>query len=74
MDSRWRPFFPQDHTQYIPLLTLKAGGRDTLGDAIAYAEPRSGGRVLYIWFALLETPNAEAILSDVFTFAAGKLN
>ncbi len=72
-DLRWRPFFPQDHKQYIPLLAMQNGRNELLGDAIAYAEPRSGGRVLYVWFALLETTYAESILPDVFTFAAGKI-
>jgi hypothetical protein len=37
-DLRWRPFFPQDHKQYVPLLTMRTGAGDTLGDAIAYVE------------------------------------
>jgi glycoprotein endo-alpha-1,2-mannosidase len=72
-DQRWRPFYPQDQKQYIPLLTMQKGSGENLGDAIAYAEPRWGGRVLYVWFALLETTDAESILPDVFTFAAEKL-
>ena len=69
-DLRWRPFLPTDPKRHVPLLVLRDGAGKALGDAVAYAEPKSGGRVLYVWFALLATPRADALLLDAFTFAA----
>jgi glycoprotein endo-alpha-1,2-mannosidase len=72
-DRRWRPFFPQDHKQYFSLLAMQNRQGEFLGDAIAYAEPRAGGRILYVWFALLQSSYAEPILADVFTFAVERM-
>ena len=73
-DLRWRPFVPTDHTRHVPLLVLRDGSGKSLGDAMAYAEPKVGGRVLYVWFRLLRGPRAEAVLLDAFTFAAEQLS
>jgi glycoprotein endo-alpha-1,2-mannosidase len=72
-DLRWRGSFPKDTKGYVPLLTMQNQQGVALGDAIAYAEPRPGGRILYVWFALLQSPYAEAILADVFLFATEKM-
>ena len=73
-DLRWRGFFAQNDSQHIPLLQLRSADGDDYGDAIAYAKPKTGGQILYVWFTLLDTPYAEPLLYDVFTFATEKLN
>jgi hypothetical protein len=73
-DLRWRGFFPQDQKNYIPLLELRTRAGEHLGDAVAYAEPDTGGKVLYVWFGLLHGPHAEGLLYDLFTFAADRLD
>jgi len=69
-DRRWRPFAPAEGAKHVPLVVLKDEAGKALGEAAAYAEPASGGRVLYVWFALLAGPRTDALLLDVFTFAA----
>jgi hypothetical protein len=59
--------------KYISLLQLYAGGEKYLGDAVAYAEPKEGGRIIYAWFGLLNGPYAEAVVHDVFDFLASRL-
>ncbi len=72
-DLRWRGFVRDDrHGDYTPLLRL-VSGEDYLGDGIAYAELKNGGRICYVWFTLLNGPYAEAILYDVFDFLAGRV-
>lgn len=71
-DLRWRPFVPDGHKEYTPLLSLRDDAGKGLGDGVAYAERRAGGRVLYVWFRLLADPQAEVLLHDVFAFAAGR--
>jgi len=73
-DLRWRPFVGEGHKRHVPLLVLKDGGGKALGDAVAYAEPAGGGRVLSVWFRLLRGPRAEAVMLDAFGFAAGQLS
>jgi len=69
-DRRWRPFVPAEGTRHVPLLVLKDAAGKNLGEGAVYAELASGGRVLYVWFALLGGPQADALLLDTFTFAA----
>jgi hypothetical protein len=73
-DLRWRPFYNQNHVEYVPLLQLRNGTGDNLGDAVVYAKLQTGGRVAYAWFGLLNTPQAEPLLYDLFTFLAGRLS
>ncbi len=72
-DLRWRPFVPRDVKRHVPLLVLRDGQGKALGEGIAYAEPATGGRVLYVWFRLLRGPRARAVLCDALTFAAGRM-
>jgi len=72
-DLRWRPFFAEGRAKHISLLQLRDGEGKNLGDAIAYAEPAGGGRILYVWFNLLESPHTDFLLYDVFDFLATKL-
>ncbi len=72
-DLRWRPFQAADHTDYVPLLQLRDRS-DNLGDAVVYARPQSGGHVAYAWFGLLNTPQAEPLLYDLFTYLANRLS
>jgi len=72
-DLRWRPFYDQNHAEYIPLLQLRTRAGDNLGDGAAYARLPTGGHVAYTWFGLLNTPQAEPLLYDLFTFLAGRL-
>lgn len=71
-DMRWRWFFAADHKEHISLLQLHQGD-DYLGDAAAYAEPDIGGRIIYVWFGLLQGPHAEALLYDIFDFVATRV-
>ena len=72
-DLRWRPFYNQNHAEYIPLLQLRTRAGENLGDGAAYARLSTGGHVAYAWFGLLNTPQAEPLLYDLFTFLAGRL-
>jgi glycoprotein endo-alpha-1,2-mannosidase len=72
-DLRWRPFFNQNHAEYIPLLQSRTRTGDNLGDGAAYARLPAGGHVAYAWFGLLNTPQAEPLLYDLFTFLAARL-
>ncbi len=73
-DLRWRPFHASEHTTYVPMLQLRNSARQYFGDAVVYARPRDGGQVAYVWFGLLNTPQAEPILYDLFTFLADRLS
>jgi glycoprotein endo-alpha-1,2-mannosidase len=73
-DLRWRPFFADNHTEHTSILQLRDSDGAYLGDAVAYAELGSGGKIVYAWFSLLEGPHAEALLYDLFDFIATKLN
>jgi hypothetical protein len=72
-DQRWRPFFAGKDTKHTSLLQLKDGEDKYLGDAVAYADLKSGGRVVYAWFGLLNGSHADGLLYDVFDFVATKL-
>jgi len=72
-DLRWRPFYAQDPVEHVPLLQLRSGAGEYLGDAAVYARPRTGGQVAYVWFALLNGWHAEPLLYDLFTLLADHL-
>jgi len=72
-DQRWRAFFAGKDTKHTSLLQLHDGGGKYLGDAVAYAELKDGGRVVYAWFSLLNGPHAEGLLYDIFDLVAIKL-
>lgn len=73
-DLRWRGFFAADNTKPISLLQLRDGEDNHLGDGVAYAELPGAGRVVYVWFGLLNGPHAEALLYDLFDFVSKKLS
>lgn len=73
-DLRWRPFYNQNHAEYVPLLQLRNRAGDNLGDGAVYAKLQTGGHVAYAWFGLLNTPQAEPLLYDLFTFLATRLS
>jgi len=68
-DRRWRPMVPADHRRYVPLVSLRDEAGRSLGEAAAYAEPKTGGRVLYAWFGLLRGPRAPAVVLDLLEAA-----
>ena len=73
-DQRWRPFFAGDkHSRHTSLLVLRDADDNYLGDAVAYAELKGGGRILYAWFTLLNGPYADALLYDLFDFVATRV-
>jgi len=72
-DLRWRAMLEDGQAKYISLLQLYAGGEKYLGDAVAYAKLKEGGRIIYAWFGLLNGPYAEAVVYDVFDFLASRL-
>jgi glycoprotein endo-alpha-1,2-mannosidase len=72
-DLRWRPFVrsrltEEDHV--VPLIELRDAEGKHYGDAAAYVEHKAsepkGGKILYVWFSLLESPHGEALLHDLF--------
>ena len=76
-DLRWRPFLGRalpDGNTYVPLIELRDEQGRWWGDAVAYAEYRAsepkGGRVLYMWFGLLDMPIANELLASTFEFLA----
>jgi hypothetical protein len=72
-DLRWRPFVAQAGAEYTSLLQLRDAAGGNLGDAVAYAKLKDGGKVLYVCFNLLEGPYAEVLLYDVFDFAGARI-
>lgn len=72
-DLRWRPIWASDQAKYVSLLQLRDGEGKSLGDAVAYAELKGGGKMIYAWFALLEGEHGEELLYDIFDFMAGRL-
>jgi glycoprotein endo-alpha-1,2-mannosidase len=72
-DLRWRAFLAGKDTKHTSLLQLKDGEDKYLGDAVAYAELKDGGRIVYVWFGLLNGPQAEDLLYDIFDLVATKL-
>jgi hypothetical protein len=77
-DLRWRPFVRArlaegDHV--IPLIELRDAQGKHYGDAVAYVEHKAsepkGGRILYVWFRLLDSPRGEALLHDLFGWVGG---
>ncbi|MBL7152417.1 MAG: hypothetical protein ISS79_01775 [Phycisphaerae bacterium] len=72
-DLRWRPIWAGDQAKYVSLLQLRDGEGENLGDAVAYAELKNGGRMVYAWFALLDGEYSEKVLYDIFDFLAGRL-
>jgi hypothetical protein len=72
-DLRWRAFVAGKDTKHTSLLQLKDGEGKYLGDAVAYAELKDGGRIAYAWFGLLNGSHAEGLLYDIFDLVATKL-
>ncbi len=72
-DLRWRAFFAADHKEHVSLLQLHDGNDHYLGDAVTYAESDIGGRIVYVWFGLLQGPHAEVLLYDIFDFVATRV-
>jgi hypothetical protein len=72
-DLRWRPFFSSEGAEHISLLQLRDEENEYYGDAVAFTDLNDGGRILYVWFGLLEGPYAEALLYDLFDFVATRL-
>ena len=71
-DLRWRPFFSGGQAKHTSLLQLHDGNEKYLGDAIAYEQLDSGGKVFYVCFNLLEGPYSERLLYDIFEFIAAR--
>jgi hypothetical protein len=78
-DRRWRPLvrsqLSDDHL-VVPLVELRDEEGNHYGDAAAYVEHKAGelegAKVLYAWFGLLDTRYGEALLYDLFAFAADR--
>lgn len=73
-DLRWRPMQkhgldPKD--EYLPLVTLVDSQGQRWGEGAAVIRYRvgelRGAQVAYVWFRLLETPQAPALLHNLFT-------
>ena len=73
-DLRWRPFFAGESVEHISLLQLRNKDNEYFGDAVAFGELEGGGRVLYVWFGLLDGPYAEALLYDLFDFVEARVD
>jgi hypothetical protein len=74
-DLRWRPFVRSDLAdgdRFIPLVELRDAQGKHYGDGVAYVEHRAsepkGGRILYAWSRLLDSPQGEALLYDLLGF------
>jgi glycoprotein endo-alpha-1,2-mannosidase len=73
-DLRWRPFLAEErHKNHVCLLQLLGRNDEYLGDAVAYAELEDGGRLLYVWFGLLDGRHGDAVLYDTFDFLCSRL-
>ncbi|MFH1267665.1 MAG: hypothetical protein ABIK89_18270, partial [Planctomycetota bacterium] len=79
-DPRWRPFVSSrlaEGDTFVPIVELRDGQGNHYGDAVAYVEHKAsepkGGKVLYVWFGLLDSPHGEALLHDLLGFVAGNV-
>ncbi len=79
-DPRWRPFVRSQAARgdlVAPILELRDQQGKHYGDGVAYVEHKTGeptgGRVLYVWFGLVDGPQGDALLEDLLLFVAGKL-
>ena len=72
-DLRWRPIWAGEQAKYVSLLQLRDSEDKNLGDAVAYAELKGGGQMIYAWFALLDGEHGEELLYDIFDLLAGRL-
>jgi hypothetical protein len=79
-DPRWRPFVRSQAARgdlVAPILELRDQQGKHYGDGVAYVEHKTGeptgGRVLYVWFGLVDGPQGDALLDDLLLFVAGKL-
>jgi hypothetical protein len=73
-DLRWRPLVPEKappEAQVLPLIELvdESGRSHGLGAAIVQV---GAGKVLYVWFRLLDIDVGEAILHDLWDFAVSQ--
>ncbi len=73
-DLRWRPMLKQglDPTdEYLPLITLVDSKGRRWGEGAVVIRYRAGelkgAQVAYVWFRLLEAPQAPALLHNLFT-------
>jgi hypothetical protein len=71
-DLRWRPFFAGKEGRNVSLLRLRDQDNN-LSDAIAYAELENRGRIVYVWFRLLQGRYAEVLLYDIFNFVVEQM-
>lgn len=74
-DRRWRPLVRSELAEgdrFTPLLELRDAEGKHYGDAVAYVEHRAsepkGGRVLYAWSSLIDSPHGEALRYDLLGF------
>ncbi|MEJ5260007.1 MAG: hypothetical protein WHS88_07455 [Anaerohalosphaeraceae bacterium] len=66
-DRRWRPFVRSPHhVECRPLLVLKDRQGHSYGDGLVLAKTADGGTIAYGWFGLLNTPQAEVVLAELF--------
>ncbi len=79
-DLRWRPLVrsrlaPGDVV--VPLVELRDSDGNDYGLAAAYVEHHvtepKGARIIYAWFGLLDMPQGEALLYDLYGFVGGRL-
>jgi hypothetical protein len=80
-DLRWRPFVRDrlsDDDTALPLLALYDQQGTYYGDAVTFVQYRTGelkgGKILYAWFGLLQSPLVDGLLYDLFDLAAKQIN
>lgn len=76
-DLRWRPLVRSGLSEgdvFIPLVELRDDQGNHYGHAAAYVEHKvsrpKNAKLLYVWFGLLQSPQAEVLVDDVLAFAA----
>jgi len=72
-DLRWRPMLKQGlepTDEYLPLITLIDSEGHRWGEGAALIRYRmgelKGAQVAYVWFRLLEMPQAPALMHNLF--------
>jgi len=80
VDPRWRPLVRSRlgaDDVVVPLLELRDDKGMHYGDGAAFvvhksSEPK-GGKLLYVWFGLLQSAHGEALLNDLMGFLAAQV-